>query len=169
MKRLLILTAVFVLSLPATADEKKSGKRATTDESASEKAAPVESPLVAAARKAKRGTSKSVVITEETLKKSTGHLTSTTIVYMPDVSKPSLPSSDIVANEARAKVKADAAKKAADEKELAKKKETEAGRLARLAEESEQGEEGLGTDVDPAQLERDLAENAAKQQQGKKP
>jgi hypothetical protein len=44
-----------------------------------------------------------------------------------------------------------------------KKKQAAAGRLARLAEEAEQGEDGYGGDVDQAQLEKDLAENAAGQ------
>jgi hypothetical protein len=113
--------------------------------------------------KERPGTSKRIVITDETLKKSTGHLSTTSIVYAP----PPIPEkieqpAEVIANEKRAKDRADEVKKAEEVKLEEAKKLKEAGRRARLAEAAEQSEEGLEDDIDPAQLEKDLAEEAKK-------
>ena len=171
MKRLIAIPAMVLLTLPLAGEEKKAekpapkAKTAAAAKPAAESAAKpaVESPLAAAARKSGRGTSKRIVITDETLKKSTGHLSTTDIVYTP----PPLPEkveqpAEVIANQERAKQRADEAKKAEELKLEEAKKLKEAGRRARLAEAAEQSEEGLEDDVDPAQLERDLAEEAKK-------
>lgn len=163
MKRLIAIPAMVLLTLPLAGEEKKAEKpasKATTEATAKPA---VESPLAAAARKSGRGTSKRVVITDETLKKSTGHLSTTSIVYTP----PAIPEkieqpAEVIANQARAKERADEVKKAEELKLEEAKKLKEAGRRARLAEAAEQSEEGLEDDVDPAQLEKDLAEEAKK-------
>ena len=152
MKRLIAIPAVVLLTLPLAAAEKKAEKPPT-----------VESPLAAAARKSGRGTSKRVVITDETLKQSTGHLSTTSIVYTP----PPIPAkveqpAEVIANQERARERADEVKKAEELKLEEAKKSKEAGRRARLAEAAEQSEEGLEDDVDPAQLEKELAEQAKK-------
>jgi hypothetical protein len=161
MKRMLIVTAVSILSFPLSAEEKQPAKPARPAKAAAADKQPVESPLVAAAKRARRGAGKSVVITDDTVKNSTGRVTSTTIVYTPDVPKDA-PSAEVAHNKQRAKEKEDEAKKAAAADKAQKKKDAEAGRVARMAEEAEQGEDGFGGDVDPAKLERDLAEHAAK-------
>jgi hypothetical protein len=160
MKRMLIVTAVSLLALPLGAEEKQPAKTSKTAKAAPAAKPPAESPLVAAARRARRGSGKSVVITDDTVKNSTGRVTSTTIVYSPTVPKDA-PSAEVVHNQQRAKAKADEEKKAAAATDEKKKKDVETARLARLAEEAQQGEDGFGGDVDPAQLERDLAANAA--------
>ena len=165
MKRMLIVTAVSLLSLPVVAQEKQPVPPAAGPKAASAGKQPVESPLVAAARRARRGAGKSIVITDDTVKKSTGRVTSTTIVYTPPASKEA-PSVEVAHNQKRAQAKADEQKKTVAAVDDQKKKDAETARLSRLAEEVEQGEDGFGGDVDPAQLERDLAANAAA---GKKP
>ena len=161
MKRMLIVTAVSILSLPLSAEEKQPAKTARPATTAPAETKRAESPLVAAARRARRGAGKSVVITDDTVKNSTGRVTSTTIVYTPDVPKDA-PSDEVAANKQRTKAKEDEAKKAAAAAKEQKKKDAETARVARMAEEAEQGEDGFGGDVDPAQLERDLAGHAAK-------
>ena len=163
MKRLIAIPAMVLLTLPLAGEEKKAAKPAskTTTEATAKPA--VESPLAAAARKSGRSTSKRVVITDETLKKSTGHLSTTSIVYTP----PPIPAkveqpAEVIANQERARERADEVKKAEDLKLEEAKKLKEAGRRARLAEAAEQSEEGLEDDIDPAQLEKDLAEEAKK-------
>ena len=81
MKRLLSLTAAVCLTLPLYAEEKAPEKQEKQRETeAGQKA---ESPLVAAARRARRGKSTTVVITDDMVKNSTGHLTTTKVDYMP--------------------------------------------------------------------------------------
>ncbi|MGZ8869366.1 MAG: hypothetical protein ACXW2P_13570 [Thermoanaerobaculia bacterium] len=162
MKRLIAIPAMVLLTLPLAGGEKKAEKPASKATTKATAKPAVESPLAAAARKSGRGTSKRVVITDETLKKSTGHLSSTTST----VDTPPVPeidqSAEVLANQERAKERADEVKRAEEVKLEQAKKQKEAGRDARRTEAAEQSEEGLEDDVEPAQLEKDLAEEAKK-------
>lgn len=160
MKRLLAFPAMVLLTLPLAGGEAKAPSGAATEPAAK---APVESPLVAAARKTRRGSGKSIVITDDTVKKSKGHVTSTTIVYMPPAApeKAEQPVVAVVPKD-RAK-KHEGPQKKADELKLAEeKKQKELARRAALVEAAENSEGGLDDGVDPAQLERDLAAEAAR-------
>ncbi len=163
MKRLLAIPAVVLLTLPLAGEEAKAPKSAPKPLTDSASKAPAESPLVAAARKTRRGSGKSIVITDESVKKSKGHVTSTTIVYTPPAipEKPSQPA-DVVMLKDRAKKQEEAQKKAEDGKLGQEKKQKELARRAALAEASENSQGGIDDGVDPAQLERDLAAEAAK-------
>ncbi|HEU4520549.1 MAG TPA: hypothetical protein VFT12_01020 [Thermoanaerobaculia bacterium] len=162
MKRLLAVAAVCLLALPLAAEEKGTEK----DKKAVKPAE--ESPLVAAAKSGKRGKGKSIVITDETVRNSKGHVTSTTIEYMPAVPEKEERPAEVVHNEKRAQEKADAAKKAADEKAAAEKKQRDLERRARMADAAENYEDGYDeAGADPAQLEQEMA--AAAKEEQKKP
>ena len=166
MKRLLILGSLAFLAVPLLADEKKkadaSSRKATA---APATASSTDSPLVAAAKRSKRVSSKRIVITDETVKTSTGHLTTTDSTYLPKLSETIAPSLDVVTNEERAKERAEAEKRAAAERTAEAERQREMSRKARLAEQAEQAEDGYEDDADPAQLERDLATEAGKKPQ----
>ena len=176
MKRLLILTGVVLLALPLAAEEKektaKSERPAPAEKSTTTAAEPPsESPLAAAARRAKRGKSKSVVITNEMVKKSTGHVTTTKIEYMPVVPPKPEASAEVKMLEERAAAKAADEAKNADPAEAARKQK-DLERRARLASAAENYEDGYDeTGADPAQVERELAEAAAEaaKEERKKP
>lgn len=158
MKRLLILGALAFLAFPLLADEKrKTEATAKKVEAAAATQAPADSPLVAAAKRSKRGTSSVVVITDETVKTSKGHLSTTDSTYSPKLSEKIEPSAEVIANEERAKARAEAEKKAVAAREAEAKRQRELGRKARLAEQAEQAEDGYEDDVHPGELERDIA------------
>ena len=163
MKRLLAIPAMVLLTLPLAGEEGKAPRTAPKALTEPAPKAPVESPLAAAARKSRRGSGKSIVITDESVKKSKGHVTSTTIVYTPPAipEKPSQPA-DVVMLKDRAKKQEETQKKAEEAKLAEEKKQTELARRAALAEAAENSEGGMDDGVDPAQLERDLAAEAAK-------
>ena len=81
MKRLLAIPAMVLLTLPLAAEEGKPPRPASKTVTEPAPRPAVESPLVAAARKTRRGSGKSIVITDDSVKNSKGHVTSTTIVY----------------------------------------------------------------------------------------
>ena len=164
MKRLLALGAVALFAFPLVAGEKeKAQKPASEAPAAAETSAPAasDSPLVAAAKRARRGTSKTIVITDATVKSSTGHLTTTDSIYNPSLPKTIEPSADVVANEARAKERAAEEKKALEAKAEETRRDKELARKARLAETAEEYEDGYDDGQDPAQVERDMATAAA--------
>ena len=162
MKRLLILGALAFLSFPLLADEKKTAAESSgKTTAASATPASSDSPLVAAAKRSKRATSKRTVITDETVKTAKGHVTTTDSTYSPKLSEKIEPSAEVVANEKRAKERAEAEKRANEERGAAAERQRELARKARLAEQAEQAEDGYEDDVDPAQLERDIAAAAA--------
>jgi hypothetical protein len=148
MKRLLAMAALSLVAFAAAAED---------------------SPLVAAAKKAKRGKSKSVVITDDMVKKSTGHVTSTTVVYTPTVPPKSPQTAEMKMLEARAAEKAAAEKKAADAKAAEDEKQKKLARQAAMADAAENYEDGYDEmGADPAQLERELPE-IEKKEEPKKP
>src|SRR5688500_15308307 len=162
MKRMLIVTTVSLLSLSLGAAEKPPAKTAAPAKAQQAAKQPADSPLAAGAKRARRGAGKSVVITDDTVKNSTGRVTSTTIVYAPpDAPKDAPASAEVLHIQQRAKAKTDEEKKTAAAVDAKKKKDAATARLARMAEDAEQGEDGYNDDVDPAQLERDLAAHAA--------
>lgn len=157
MKQLLAVTAVCLLALPLAAEEKAKEK---------EKSGKVESALVAAARKANRGNAKSVVITDEMVKTSKGHITTSTVDYMPTVPPKDERPTAVVLAEQRAKARADEEKKTADEKAAAEKAQADMQRRARLADAAENYEDGYdASGADPAQVERDMAAEAKRQEE----
>lgn len=146
MKRLLTLATVALVAVPLFAAEEKK-----------QDAAPADSPMVAAAKRTNRAASKRVVITNEALKDSKGHITTTTIVTGINVPPPK-PSPEVQHNDRLKKEAENAAKQAeADKKKEAAKKEREA-RLAAAAESLEGGY----SDADPATAEGTLSEATAK-------
>jgi hypothetical protein len=148
MKRLSMLATLVVLALPTVAEEKPKAEKAP------------ESALVAAAKRTKRAGSATIVITDDMVKKATGHVTSTTVNYTPTVPPPAPPTAEMKDLDRKAKVKAAQAKKDADAKAAAEEKKKALERQARLAEAAEEYEDGYDDGVDPAQLEQELAATA---------
>ena len=146
MKRLLLFVTAALVSLPLAAAETKP----------QDPAPPAESPMVAAAKKANRGASKTAVITNESLKGSKGHITTTTIISNPKVPEPEpTPEMKHAAQQkknAEAQAKADEAQKKKDDEKKARER-----RLATAAESYEGGY----SDGDPAVIEKQL-DDAAK-------
>ena len=161
MKPFVMLSLVMLAAIPAGADEPETRATATTSapegqaSSTTTAADENESPLVRAARRANRlGKKPRTVITNETVKNSKGHITTTTIdrpVYIPD---PKMAPSE-----------AEALKKRADEREKErvrvigeeKAKAEEQKALERRARAAEMAEDGYLEDEedDPARAERD--------------
>jgi hypothetical protein len=142
MKNMLIASVALLAAVSLAAQTDKPQQTTTTSDS----------PLVAAAKKTNRAGKKRIVITDESVKHSTGHVTTTKV--LPDVKVPPLekPALQVLAAEKKAKqdkdnkVAADrdkAEKRAADEKQK---------RLARMAAAEEDGPYG----EDPAQVEHQL-------------
>lgn len=168
MKQLLMLAAILLLAFPAMADEKEKGTKPAKSESTDAAVEKAESPLVAAARRAQRGKSTSIVITDEMVKTSKGHVTTTTVQYTPAVPPKAPPTSEMKMLEARAAAKAEAEKKAVEEKAAEEKKQKDLERRARLAAAAEEYEDGTDEfGADPAQLEQEMAAEAKRQE--KKP
>ena len=158
MKSLLIATAVLA-ALPALAEEQAAKSAPAADQTT---AAKPESPLAAAARKGKRNDGKKrVVITNESLKDATGHVsTSNTNIQIP-IPKPLPPAkTEKELIQEKAEQKAAEAKRVAAE---ASQKQAEQKRLERMARASEmaEGEEAGYGEQDPAQAEKEL-DDAAK-------
>lgn len=177
MKRLLIATAVLA-ALPLAAAEKdpksaeqQSGSAAeqsttaakpTVAPPASTTPAKVESPLAAAARKSKRGDGKKrLIITNDTLKDSTGHVSTSNMkpAELP-LAPPIAQKTDKELIAAKAKEKAAATREAALEKRKQEAEKKRQERLARLSEMAEGAESGYGEE-DPAAIEHELDEAAA--------
>ena len=158
MKHLLAIAAVGLLALPIAAEEKEKTRKTAEPV--------VDSPLVAAARKSKRATTKTIVITDEMVKTSKGHITTSSVDYMPTVPpKDERPTAVILAEE-RAKARAEEEAKEAADKAAAEKAQLEMERRARLADAGENYEDGYDENgVDPAQLEREMAAEAKREEQ----
>ncbi|MDQ3281967.1 MAG: hypothetical protein M3Q69_11205 [Acidobacteriota bacterium] len=165
MKRALSLTLASMLALPLLAEEPKKSE----PQPAAATAQPGDSPLVQAARRSTRKSKKTstLVFTNESLKKSQGHVSTSNAaapVPAPAVPQPKPgPEAEIEARNAR---RAAELKKNEEYRAKAKAKSDEE-RLKRRAEAAAALEEGLydGTDVDPAQAEHD----AEKANSGKPP
>ncbi|HUP45194.1 MAG TPA: hypothetical protein VM779_06745 [Thermoanaerobaculia bacterium] len=165
MKQLLMLAAILLFAFAATADEKEKSTEPAKSESTSAAEEKAESPLAAAARRTQRGKSTSIVITDEMVKTSKGHVTSTTIQYNPKVPPKAPPTSEMKMLEARAAEKKAAEKKAAEAKVAEEKKQQDLARRARLAEAADEYEDGTDEyGADPAQLEQEMAAEAKKQE-----
>lgn len=130
MKRMTMILAV-LLALPLFAGEQEQEKTKPA-------AGSTDSPLVAAAKKTNRAKPKSIVITNHTVKTSTGHITTTTNSRIPIIPEPA-PSSEVKYNEERAKAKVEAAKKAAEDQEKEKKRQVEMAKASAKAEHGEYG------------------------------
>ena len=140
MKRTLIALATLVFAgTLAAATEKPAVSQTTT--------APPDSPLVAAARKTKKPAKKHIVITDDSVKNSTGHITTSTRILsdfnVPEPQKPA----DMVLAETKAKEKVRAAEREKIAKEAADAKQKQIARAAATA-----ADEG-GYEEDPAATE----------------
>lgn len=157
MKRSLMLTVLLTAALPLCADDPKPAppEAAATAATAT---APEESPLVRAARRANRlGKKPGTVITNDSVKKSKGHVTTTTVQRPIDIPKPAM-----AADEAAAVKKSELAREKARVLVIGeeKKKQQELEALERKARAAEMAEEGYFEDPedDPARAERDADE-----------
>lgn len=160
MTRFLTIPLTLFMALPLFADEPKtqpSSEKAPTTKTAPA-ASTTDSPMVQAMKRANRqGKKPARVITNETLRTSKGHVTTTTAQQPVDVPEPQLSPNELAeqnmvrAREQEAKLKELGAAK---EKEAAEKRER------RLAASAERAEEGLyeELDDDPAQAEREAEE-----------
>jgi hypothetical protein len=172
MKRLFVVAMTAVLAFPLlgteaeTKAEAKKDTAATAAEPATTAAPAAESPIVAAAKKTARSKSKSVVITDDMVKKSGGRLSTADSSYQPPPLPENVtPSAEVTHLQNRAKEKADAEKAAAEKKAAEEKEQL---RPARLAASAEEHEDGYNEGQDPAAAEKDLADEA-KRQEEKKP
>lgn len=132
---------------------------ATTTTSAATTTA--DSPMVAAAKKTNRAAKKRVVITNDSLKQSTGHISTASSQYPVDIPTPEK-GAEQVAIETRAKEKERAAERDKIEKKRAEEKKKKLERMAAAVEEG-----SLYGDVDPAAAEQQM--NEATKDATKKP
>jgi hypothetical protein len=158
MKPALTLALTAILGLPLLAQEPKKTE-------GTEAVKTTDSPLVAAAKKsrASRAKKQAIVITNESLSRSKGHVTTTKVDAAPVVAEPEPgPEAKLIAE----KKKNEAARRAQEEKLAAEKKAAEARRMRAREAYAEQGEEGLyeTLDGDPA-----AAEGAAERATSEKP
>lgn len=123
---------------------------------------PLDSPLVQAAKRSKRTRKTSIVITDETLRTSKGHITTSTINPKLNVPEP-IPSVEQTLMEQSRKEKAAAADRAATEKKVADEKQQKLNRRAAAAEEDDAYDQ-----EDPAQAEGEL-ERMRTEKEPKKP
>ena len=149
MKLALSLTLAALVTLPLAAEEAK--KTADQPKTA-------DSPLVAAAKRGRANRAKkSIVITNETLRTSKGHVTTTTKVdAAPVIPEPVLgPEAKLLAE----KKKNEAAAKALAAKEAEEKRIAEEKRAKAREGHANQIEEGLYEDGDPAAVEHTAEES----------
>lgn len=151
MKRALILTLTAILASPLLADETKKAeekkKSETTTTAAATAPAPVastDSPMVQAAKRANRlgRKSTSIVITNESLKGSKGHITTTTSQHPVNVPAPK-PTAEEKAVAAKAKAAEQARVREIGEKEKAAAAERKAEEAAVRAEEDDGDAENI--------------------------
>lgn len=156
MKRVLILSLAALLTFPLLAEEPKKTTKKTAAEpkvkATTDTAAPAAgSPLVNAARRSNRlGKKPTNVITNETLKGSKGHVTTTTVQRPVNVPAPE--------QGPEAKLAAERAAKAAKAKQIheigaEQKKAADTEKRAAAAEAAEDGGQYDAEDADPAQVE----------------
>ena len=159
MKRSLMLTLLLTAALPLCADDPKPAQpEAAAPEAATTATAPEESPLVRAARRANRlGRKPGTVITNESVKKSKGHITTTTNQRPLVIPKPEMASDEAAAIKKRNLAREQAKVLVIGEE---KKKQQELEALERRARAAEMAEEGYFEDPedDPARAERDADE-----------
>lgn len=157
MKPLLMLTLLVTAAIPLGADEPKPAQTQT----AAQEEAPAkedESPLVRAARRANRlGKKPGTVITNDSVKKSKGHVTTTTVQRPIHVPKPEMPADEAAAIKKRESEREQARVQVIGEE---KRKQQELEARARRASAAEMAEEGYyeNPDDDPARAERDADE-----------
>lgn len=190
MKRLAILALAAVMTFPLVADEQKKTETAAPPEVAAvppdtvaapaeapaaataqpvqqpadEVVSPNDSPLVAASKRAKRRNRKpsSEVITNETLKTSKGHITTSKSQYSVNVPVPRLTPEEQRLQEKKELAAHEAKLRTIGEAEKKKEGEAKQRKLAAAAHATEEGmHENL--EDDPAMLEA-AAEEAGKQQ-----
>ena len=131
MKRVFTIVTLALLALPLFGEEAKKEKSAEPEVKAA-----ADSPLVAAAKRANRGAKKSVVITNDDVRNSKGHVTTTTMnrsVYVPEP----MPTPEMVAAENAAKARVVAAEKAKKQEAEQKVKDEKMRRAAEMAEAGE--------------------------------
>jgi hypothetical protein len=161
MKRSLMLTLLLTAALPLCADEPKPAQpeaAAPATATATTATTPEESPLVRAARRANRlGRKPGTVITNESVKKSKGHITTTTNQRPLDIPKPAMASDEAAAIRKRNAAREQAKVLVIGEE---KKKQQELEALERRARAAEMAEEGYfeDPDDDPARAERNADE-----------
>lgn len=158
MKRLMTIP-VMLLVLPLFATEPEDPK--TKEKASSEQ---VDSPLVAAAKKSRRGTAK-MVITDETVKTAEGRITTTSSRRVPVVPPPA-PSLEVETYIKRDKEAAQRVEKAAEEKKKEEERQKRLDRLARAAAQAEAAQEGL-SEIDSEAAEKELRDAAAAAQDKK--
>lgn len=160
MKRSLMLT-LLLAALPLSADEPKSGQPQAAAAQGTTTTAADESPLVRAARRANRlGKKPGTVITNESVKKSKGHITTTTVYRPIEVATPAMPAGEAAAIRKREAEREQARVHVIREE---KKKQAEFKTLERRARAAEMAEEGYfeDPDDDPARAEREAEEASA--------
>lgn len=166
MKRLVILSLAAVLALPLVADEPKKTETAAPAQpaqAADDVVSPSDSPLVAASKRAKRRNRKpsSNVITNETLKSSKGHVTTTSTQRSVNVPVPKLTPQEELLQEQKDLAAHQAKVRTIGEAE--KKKEEEA-KQRKLAAAATSAEEGMFEDLEgDAATAEAAADEAAKQ------
>jgi hypothetical protein len=167
MKRVLILSLAGALALPLFAEEPKSTETKPADAPKQTTVAPAnaDSPLVQAAKRSNRknGKKAAIVITNESLRASKGHITTTSAQAPINVPEPT-PGPEQQLAEKQAKRAADA--KRLEETRAANAKKAAAHRETVRRNAAQSAEEGLyeGLDTDPAE-----AEHAAGSTSGKPP
>lgn len=160
MKKLLMLALLLAAVPVVCADEPKSAAaepEANTTAAQTEAAAD-DSPLVRAARRANRlGKKPATVITNESIKKSKGHITTTTVQHPVNVPKPQMAADEAAALRKRETEREQARVRVINE-ETRKEQAQEA--LQRRARAAEMAEEGYFEDPedDPARAEREADE-----------
>ena len=178
MKIFLMLPLMLLAAIPLAADEPEQETAATstaressddgtatatetTTTSATSTAIEHESPMVRAARRANRlGKKPKSVITNETVKNSKGHITTTTVKRPVDVPEPKMAPSEAAALKKRADEREKERVRVLGE-EKAKKQEEET--LRRRARAAERAEEGYLVDEqdDPARAERNADQDTS--------
>lgn len=168
MTRFLTTLFAFLIALPLVADEPKpqTSKEKTGTTTVAPAAPTADSPLVQAMKRANRaGKKPGRVITNETVRTSKGHVTTTTAQQPVDVPEPRLSTNEraeqnmVRAREEEAKIR---------EMGAAKEKKAAEERERRAAASAARVEEGLYEEVDddPAQAER-AAEEAREKPPGR--
>lgn len=162
MKHALSLTLAALLSTPASLPLLAGEPKKAAEPQQQEQPKTTDSPLVDAAKRGRTSRAKkSVVITNESLKSSKGHVTTTTVEAAPVVAEPVLgPEAKLIAEKKRN----EAAMKAREAQLAEEKKAAEEKRAKAREAYGSQVEEGIYEDDDPAAVER-----AAEDSQSQKP
>lgn len=161
MKRSLMLTFLLAAVLPLRAEDPKTAPpEAAAPEATTTTAAPEESPLVRAARRANRlGKKPGTVITNESVRKSKGHITTTTVQRPIEIATPRMASDEAAALRKREQEREQARVRVIGEE---KSRQQDLAALERSARAAEMAEEGYfeDPDDDPARAEREADETS---------